>query len=356
MYDVIIAAGGSSLRMGYDKLAEKIGEKTVLQRTVNAFLGQNGVGKIIVVGKEIDANGVICLPGGKTRHESVAIGLNAVESEVVLIHDAARPFVTRDLIASVAQTAQKFGSAIPVLPSFDSLRVVENGKIVGSVDRDKIYAVQTPQGFSTEGIRRAFACASADETYTDESELYAKYISPCHVVPGEATNRKITVESDLYATNAKVGSGFDVHRYVEGKPLRLCGLTIPYPCGLLAHSDGDAPLHALMDALLTAMGERDIGVLFPDSDPKYKDIDSTELLRVVLEILRQKNREILSINLTIIAQSPKLSPYIEAMRQNLSELLSLSPEKISLSATTAEGLGLIGENRALCALANVLLA
>lgn len=354
-YDVIIAAGGVSLRVGYDKLSEKIGEKTVLQRAVNAFLGQKNLGRIIVVGKTVDGENVLCVEGGKTRHESVENGLRFVTAETVLIHDAARPFVTRDLIEKIAEDAEQYGSAIPCVPFFDSLRVVEDGCLVSSVDREKTFAVQTPQGFSTAAIRKAFSLASPDENYTDESELYAKFIAPCHVVAGDPNNKKITVESDFYGLNARIGSGFDVHRYTPGKPLKLCGVTIPYEYGLLAHSDGDAPLHALMDALLTAAGERDIGVLFPDTDPQYKDIDSAVLLRTVLHILHRKNLEILSVNLTVIAQSPRLSPYIEEMRKNLANLLSLSPDRISLSATTTENLGLIGENKALAAMASVLL-
>ncbi|MBR1747747.1 MAG: 2-C-methyl-D-erythritol 2,4-cyclodiphosphate synthase [Clostridia bacterium] len=356
MYDVIIAAGGLSLRVGFDKLTEKIGEKTVLQRTVNAFYGRKGVEKIIVVGKEIDIPGVVCVPGGKTRHESVRIGLEYADAPYVLIHDGARPFLSLDLIDRIERAAEKYGSAIPVLPIYDSLRTVEDGVIIGSVDRGTTYAVQTPQGFRTAELRRAFSLASPDANYTDESELFSRYISPCHVVPGEERNKKITVERDFFGTTAKVGTGFDLHRYTLDKPLRLCGLTIPYEYGLLAHSDGDAPLHALMDALLTAAGERDIGVLFPDTDEKYKDADSTELLKTVLKILREKNLVVLSVNLTIIAQSPRLAPYLEEMRNNLAALLSVAPERVSLSATTTEKLGLIGENKALCALATVLVA
>ena len=353
-YDVIVAAGGSSLRVGFDKLSEKIGEKTVLQRAVNAFFGEKEVGKIIVVGKEIDLPGVLCVEGGATRHESVKKGLERATSPLVLIHDGARPYVTKELIGRVRATAEKYGSAIPCLPVYDSLRTVKNDEIVGKVDRIEVFAVQTPQGFRTEELKRAFSCADEGETYTDESELYAKYIAPCRIVPGEATNKKITVESDFFGTAARVGTGFDVHRYQKGKPLRLCGLTVPYEYGLLAHSDGDAPLHAMMDALLTAAGERDIGVLFPDTDPQYKDIDSTILLSRVLGILRAKNLGILSVDLTVIAQSPRLAPHIEAMRQNLAKLLGIPAERIALSATTTEKMGVIGQNEALACLATVL--
>lgn len=351
-FDIIIPAGGLSVRTGFDKLTTNLGEITVLQRTVNAFLSLPEVDKIIVVGKKIDGDKIVCVQGGATRHESVKNGLKEVVSPYVLIHDAARPFVDEALIRRVMDATIEYGAAIPAIKSTDSLRTVKDEFIVDSVDRESTVLVQTPQGFATEKIKFAFDMAQ-DTAYTDESELYARYVSPCRVVDGDVNNKKITYSTDFFGINARVGTGFDLHRFTPGKPLKLCGVTIDYPYGLLAHSDGDAPLHALMDALLTSVGERDIGVLFPDTDPEYKDADSAMLLQTVLSILKEKNAAIISVNLTIIAQAPKLSPYIEQMRQNLSALLSVSPSIVSLSATTTEELGLIGEKKALAAIASV---
>ena len=354
MFDVIIPANGLSVRTGFDKLSASIGEITVLQRTVNAFLSTKDVEKIIVVGRKVDMDNVVFVDGGNTRHESVRNGLKEVTAKYVLIHDAARPFVDKDLIDRVMKATIEYGSAVPAIKVPDSIRTVKNGAVSGSIDRDKAVLVQTPQGFATEDLRYAFARADKkkNKVYTDESELFTDFVSPCHIVDGDVNNKKLTYSDDFFGLNSRVGTGFDVHRFAEGKPLKLCGITIDYPYGLLAHSDGDVALHALMDALLTAVSERDIGVFFPDTDPQYKDADSAELLRTVLDVVKSHNAEIISVNLTIIAQEPKLSPYIEKMRQNLASLLNISASSISLSATTTENLGIVGEKQAIAAIAS----
>ncbi len=359
MFDVIIAANGNSVRMGFDKLAEKIGENTVLARTVNAFRDIDGIERIIIVSDDApDIEGVLTVKGGKTRELSVLEGLKATKAEYVLIHDGARPFVSRELIKKIMQFALICGSAVPCLKITDSLRGISDGYVSSLPDRNSFVTVQTPQGFETEKLKKAFACAEKEgllERFTDESEIYSRYVAPCKLVEGEQSNRKLTTQADFFGLNARIGTGFDIHRYVEGKPLRLCGIEIDYPYGLLAHSDGDAPLHAVTDALLTAAGERDIGVFFPDDDPLYENADSCIFVRKAADILKEKNLSVNSLNVTIIAQSPKLSPYIEKMRQNIAALLNIPSEKIALSATTTEKLGLIGENKALAALAAVVL-
>ena len=352
MFDVVIVANGKSERMGFDKLSANIGNISVLNRSVNAFKAISDINKIIVVSDSATIDGVVVVPGGATRALSVRQGLKYVESEYVLIHDGARPFVSGELIERVMSAAKTYNAAAPVIPSSDSIREVSDNRIVKIIDRKSCALVQTPQGFSTELLKSAFEKIDVSEC-TDETEILLKCGIQCHTVYGDVRNRKITNPTDLFGINAKVGTGFDVHRFVNNKVLKLCGLEIPHDKGLLAHSDGDAPLHALMDALLTAVGERDIGVLFPDSDPRYKDIDSTLLLKEVLKKITHANTQITSVNLTIIAQNPRLSPHIEAMRQNLARLLDIKSELISLSATTAENMGLIGQNEALAALAAV---
>lgn len=353
MFDVIIPASGLSVRTGFDKLSASLGEITVLQRTVNAFLSVPEVDKIIVVGKKVDIDKVIFVDGGNTRHESVRNGLKEVTAKYVLIHDAARPFVEKNLIDKVMQATIKYGGAVPAIKVPDSIRTVKNGAVSGSIDREKAVLVQTPQGFLTEDLRYAFARAEKKKkVYTDESELFSDFVSPCHIVNGDVNNKKLTYGDDFFGLNARVGTGFDVHKFCPDKPLKLCGLTIDHPYGLLAHSDGDVALHALMDALLTAVSERDIGVFFPDTDPQYKDADSADLLKTVLDVLKNHHAEIISVNLTIIAQEPKLSPHIEKMRQNLASLLNISASSISLSATTTENLGIVGEKQAIAAIAS----
>ncbi len=358
MFDVIIPAAGNSVRAGFDKLNENIGSLTVLQRTVNAFLGIDGIEKIIVVGARPDIEGVCFAEGGNTRAESVANALEQVTADYVLIHDGARPFVSKDLIRSVMETTVAFGSAVPTLPLTDTIMRKEGNSLTVGEDRSAYLAVQTPQGYRAEPLKRAFSAAkgkmASGRLYTDESSLYAEFIAPCRFLPGEVTNRKITYEYDFCGSNARVGTGFDFHRFLRNKPLRLCGVDIESDYGLLAHSDGDVCLHALMDALLTAVADRDIGYHFPDSSPEYEGIDSTLLLSKVLDILKDKNAEVISVNLVIIAQNPKLSPYIEKMRTSLSALLSLSPEKIGISATTTENVGLTAENKGIATLATVI--
>lgn len=360
MFDVIIAANGNSTRMGFDKLSAEIGKKTVLQRTADAFANFSEIGKIILVcSEDPEIEGVLLVNGGKTRMESVAEGLKYASSDYVLIHDGARPFVSRNLIERVMAATVAFGSAIPCLSVTDSLRKKEGGSIIGSADRNDFVAVQTPQGFKTELLKRAFSAAAgkiaAGKVYTDESEIYTEFIAPCRFVEGESSNRKLTRPEDFYGLNARIGTGFDVHKYVKGKPFKLCGVEIPYEYGLLAHSDGDAALHALADALLTSVGERDIGFHFPDTDPAFKDADSTELLKIVMNKVSRANAEINYVNLTLIAQTPKLSPYIEKMRQNIAALLGTNIDKVTVSATTTENLGLIGDGKALAALASVVI-
>lgn len=359
MFDAIIAANGNSVRMGFDKLAEKIGENTVLARTVNAFKNIDGIEKIIIVSDNApDLEGVLTVKGGKTRELSVREGLRKAEAKYVLVHDGARPFVSKELVERVMRETEKHGSAVPCLKITDSLRGISDGYVSSFPDRDAFVAVQTPQGFETEKLKKAFALAEQDgplERFTDESEIYSRYVAPCKLVEGEQSNRKLTTQADFFGLNARIGTGFDIHRYVEGKPLKLCGIEIDHPYGLLAHSDGDAPLHAVTDALLTAAGERDIGVFFPDDDPRYENADSRIFLKKAADILKEKNLSVNSLNLTIIAQSPRLSPYIEKMRQSIAALLNIPAEKIALSATTTEKLGLIGENKALAALAAVTL-
>ncbi len=362
MFDVIIPAAGKSVRTGFDKLNAKIGTLTVLQRAVNAFLGVEGIGKIIVVGDADLFDGrsdVTVVKGGETRSESVKNGLAAVTAEYVLIHDGARPFVDNDLIKRVMNATLAFGSAIPCLPVTDTLMEKDRNQLVRSADRERFASVQTPQGFRTEQLRRAFSAAQgkidAGKLYTDESSLYAEFIAPCRMVDGSASNKKITYESDFYGITARVGTGFDLHKFIKNKPLRLCGTDIPYEYGLLAHSDGDVAIHALMDALLTAVGERDIGVLFPDDDPAYENINSVVLLSRVTDIVSLKNAVIKSVNIVIIAQTPKLSPYIEKMRQNIAAYLGITPDSVGISATTTENVGIIGENKAIAAFATVTL-
>ncbi len=351
MFDVIIAANGKGLRAKTDKLAAFLGEATVLSRTVDVFRGIECIKNIIVVTDgDYSLGNVKTVRGGKTRAESVKNGLNSAESEYVLIHDGARPFVSRDLIIKIMSDTVLYRSSVPYVPITDSLRRIKNGKAV-TVDRNDYVCLQTPQGFALSDIKEAYEHANGALSY-DESELYASRFGSVHLTEGEFSNKKITSPIDVLGYNLRTGAGFDLHRYADNdKPLVLGGIRVPFDKGVDAHSDGDAVIHAVMDALLSAAGERDIGVLFPDDDPKYENADSAVLLLEVKNILAKKNVKINNISVTVIAQTPKLKNFIPLMSKKIEEILGLPRGSVSVSATTAEKLGLIGEGKAIACFA-----
>ena len=351
MFDVIIVANGKSARCKTDKLSFNIGQSSVISRTVNAFSGISGIANIILVtDSEYEFPNVIKVCGGKTRTESVRCGLEKVKSKYVLIHDGARPFVSKNLIETVMSDTEKYGSSIPFLPITDSLRHIENDVPV-FVNRSDYITIQTPQGFLTEEISFAYNTSSETDLY-DDSQLYSLYVRSPHLTNGERFNKKITTPDDLYGYNLRVGSGFDVHPFANnGKPLVLGGVQIPFDKGLSAHSDGDVVIHAVIDALLSGANQRDIGVLVPDSDPIYKNANSANLLLKVSDILQNENVFINNITVTIIAQTPKLSPYIPLMQKRMAEVLKISDRQINISATTTENLGIVGEKKAIAVLA-----
>ncbi|MFI3228635.1 MAG: 2-C-methyl-D-erythritol 2,4-cyclodiphosphate synthase [Bacillota bacterium] len=345
VFDAVIVGGGNGVRMGENKVFLPLGTESVLRRSVQAFCGVLGIARIIVVLKEqdiaaarsllSDIDEIVFVKGGENRTASVQNGLAEVTAPIVLIHDGARPFVRPNHIAMLANSAEKYGSAIPALAVTDSVCECENGCIVSGFPREKLCTVSTPQAFNTAEIKRAFAL-KGNASFTDESQLYSTFIKPAHIVEGDPENRKLTTPADYVGTQIKIGSGYDLHRLSEGNKLVLCGIEIDSPLGIVAHSDGDLCLHALIDALFSAIGERDIGTHFSDTDPQFKGIASTILLEKALCIFANHNRRIQTVNLIIIADNPKLQPHIEAMRNNLSTLLNISQTNISISAKTTE--------------------
>ena len=364
-FDVIICAGGESTRMGENKLKFDVGGMSVLKRSVTVFYGLEFVEKIIIVTREEEIDFVLSVisslnkdkfkivVGGKTRTDSVKNGLKLASAAGVLIHDAARPFVSQEIIEKVVKSVETNGSGIPALPVNDSVRLVENGKIVGGFERDNLRLVQTPQGFLTEELKGCFDKLAPDESTTDESELYARFVSPVAIVDGSHDNRKLTTMGDYLGTNMRVGIGYDIHRLVPFKKLMLGGIEVEYHLGSLAHSDGDVVIHALIDALLSAAGELDIGSHFPDNAPEYLDIDSAILLSKTMEIVKKKGYVVNNASLIIIAEAPKLADYIPLMRVKLARLMGISYDNISIAAKTNEKVGEIGENIAISSYATV---
>lgn len=354
MKGVVIVAAGNSCRFGSNKLQQDLLDKTVLQTTVDLFDGL--ADHIVVVGDFSPlefACDVTVVEGGETRQQSVANGLTALDKrcEVVAIHDGARPFVSRDLIQKLFDEASKFSSAVPCLPVTDTLWQ-QHDNTLAPQQRNDYFTVQTPQVFNLQKLLAAFE--KAEKTYTDESTLFFDRYGDVHFVEGEFSNKKITVPADL--PQFSVGVGFDVHAFGCGNGVILGGVTVPFPKKLVGHSDADVLTHAICDAVLTASGNRDIGVQFPDTDNKYLGANSLHLLAECVNLAKKNGFSVESVSAVVICQQPKLAGYLPQMAQNLAAVLMVSPQCVNLSATTTEHLGALGNGDGIAAQAQALLS
>jgi 2-C-methyl-D-erythritol 4-phosphate cytidylyltransferase/2-C-methyl-D-erythritol 2,4-cyclodiphosphate synthase len=357
---VIVCAGkGERTGLPYNKIFYEKQGKTVLEHCLEKFdcpkiivAAQNDLEKL----KEITKNykDVKIVLGGDTRTRSVKAGLSlAQEYKYVLIHDGARPNISKNLIKKLIQTCKEYGSAIPYTSVKDTI-IQKNQNSYTAVDRKNLMAIQTPQVFETQKITRAYADIS--EELTDDSQVYSIMWGNCTYIEGEDNNYKITTSQDLLMFSEKnsfdyrTGLGYDFHKLTKDRRLILGGVYIPYELGLLGHSDADVLVHALMDSMLSALGERDIGCFFPDNDNTYKDISSLTLLEKVCEILKQKNADINNVSLTVIAEKPKLSPYIAKMKENIASVLGITSSQIGITVTTNEGCGTIGRGEGIAAM------
>ncbi|MEG1726438.1 MAG: 2-C-methyl-D-erythritol 4-phosphate cytidylyltransferase [Acidaminococcaceae bacterium] len=312
--------------------------------------------------------------GGRERQDSVANALKALGSSggYIAVHDGARPFATPDLFARVLAAAQTHGAAIAAVAVKDTIKVVNEAcTVVATPLRSTLRAVQTPQIFKADVLYRAYALLAAkQQTVTDDAAAVEQLGIKIKVVEGSYTNNKITTPEDLVwareflkskgvppmtgvAFPFHVGSGFDVHQFAKERKLILCGVEIPYALGLAGHSDADVALHALMDALLGAVGMGDIGKLFPDTEEVYKDADSSKLLEQVLERLVAAGWQVGNVDITIIAQKPKIAAYREQMQQRLMKVLALPLDAVNVKATTTEKLGFTGRGEGIAAQAAV---
>ena len=366
---VILVAAGSSRRAGCDKLYRDLGGGTALERSFRAFASLPGVREIVVVSRrdKTGENRALLEPlagetalkiaeGGESRTASVRNGLAALDPAIPLcaIHDAARPYVSRDLILRTWAAAEGSGAACPVLPLKDTVLHASGGQLDGRLDRAEHFAVQTPQIFDQAALRRAYGTCGGDQT--DDCSVWIAAGGTVTAVEGEESNRKLTTRDDLERREGpmdlRIGHGYDAHRFREGREMFLCGVKLPVPYGLDGVSDADAPLHALMDALFGAAGMRDIGWHFPPKDPAYRGISSMELLRRTMALLRENGAEPLSADITVVAEKPRLAPYIDSMRALLTETLGCP---VNVKATTEEKMGFTGREEGLSAHAVVLL-
>jgi 2-C-methyl-D-erythritol 4-phosphate cytidylyltransferase/2-C-methyl-D-erythritol 2,4-cyclodiphosphate synthase len=303
---------------------------------------------------------IVAVTGGERRQDSVEKGLEALSDEVniVLVHDAARPFGSPDLTARVIDAAREHGAAVPVIAPSDTVKRVRGDEVVETMDRGSLGLAQTPQGFKREVLERAYReLAGAD--ITDDARAVELLGLPVATIPGESGNFKVTTPVDLQLASVvancrrglgpgyRAGTGSDTHRLVEGRDLVLCGVKIPFEKGLDGHSDADVATHAVCDALLGAVAEGDIGVHFPANDPEYKDISSLLLLERVADIVHEKNCRVVNVDVTVVAEAPKLAPHVPEMRRALADVLGLDAQAVSVKATTTEGLGPEGEGLAI---------
>lgn len=365
---VIVCAGkGERTGLSYNKIFYNLGHKTVLETVLDAFTASS-VGKIVLVAAPDDTArikdlikpypSVTVCKGGATRTDSVKNGLNAVKDcDIVAIHDGARPFIRPELIDESVRSAIRFGSGILAVPATDTIKEVSDGKIIKSLARQGLYNVQTPQTFRYDDIKKAYATVSG--TFTDDAEVFERAGFTPHTVLGSYDNIKITTEYDLIKATprgAKIGIGFDLHRLVKKRPLIIGGIKIDHEKGLEGHSDADVLTHAIMDALLSAAGLPDIGVLFPDNDPSLLNISSLVLLDRVVTAVRERDYSINNISAVIIAQKPKMASHIDAMRNTLAKHLNIAADSINISATTTETLGVTGKGKAIAASASCMLS
>lgn len=381
---VLIVAAGRGTRAGSEipKQYAVVGEKSVLARTVAAFRGLADIDPVLVViadGEAAryrsalgDAAGALLPPvtGGATRQASVLAGLEALEPckpRNVLIHDAARPFVKPETIRSVVAALATGPAAIAALPLADTLKRADgSGRVAGTIERAGLWRAQTPQGFHFAAILAAHreAVRQGLGDFTDDAAVAEWAGLPVTLVPGSAGNTKLTTAEDLSAADERLrhqmsgnlvprtGTGFDVHRFAEGDHVWLCGVRVPHTHRLEGHSDADAPLHALTDAILGALGDGDIGQHFPPSDPKWKGAPSRLFLEDAARRVRDRGGRIVNVDVTILAEAPRIGPHREAMCDAIASILGIQRSRVGVKATTTEGLGFPGRREGLAALAS----
>lgn len=389
----VLLAAGSGTRLaaascGVKKQFLRLDGRPLYWRALTSFARCPAVAGIVAVfppddletaGRELEALisarhpgvPVLTAPGGPRRQDSVRNGLTALPPHCrhVLVHDAARPFVDPALIGRVATAlAEGKKAVIPTLPVTDTIKEVADGVVVATHDRSRLAAVQTPQGFDAALLLTAFDRAGEALTVTDDASLVELLGQPVHTVPGSPDNVKITNPEDLALLASTLppaapvtGYGYDVHRYADparpgkqpARPMKLGGFPILGAPDVLAHSDGDVLLHALTDAVLGCVGGGDIGRLFPDTNPDFDNMASGVFLSEALLFARGQGLEITHVDLTVIAQVPKIAPHNHAIRVNVAALLGLDISQVNLKATTEEGLGFTGEKKGIKAVALV---
>jgi len=379
MVTAIFPAAGASRRMKNflgdvtNKNFLEFGGEIVLLRTLKIFSKVERVKNLIVVVAENEVDEVEkilsaeknlkswqIVIGGSERQYSIANALKFVpeDAEIILVHDAARPLINLSVIENVIDAAENFGGAIAAVPAKNTIKFVDAENFVKSTPpRSELVEVQTPQGFRKNILLRAYQKAEAENFLgTDDASLVERLGEKIKIVQSDYKNIKITTPEDVKIAESflstekklpatRTGFGYDVHKLVEGRKLILGGVEIPHNLGLAGHSDADVLIHAIIDAILGATALGDIGQHFPDTDAKFKNIDSTKLLSEVVKLVKSEGWQIENIDSTVVAQKPKLAPHILKIRQRLSEVLQIDLKKINVKAKTEEGLGFTGSEQ-----------
>jgi 2-C-methyl-D-erythritol 4-phosphate cytidylyltransferase/2-C-methyl-D-erythritol 2,4-cyclodiphosphate synthase len=388
----IIAAGGRGRRFGgaVPKQLLTVAGRSILERSVDVFLTHPEIDEVVVaLPSELAADPPTYLnherkhlrivTGGERRQDSVSEAFRAVDgrADIVVIHDAARPFATPDLVSRTIAAAAASGAALAAIPARDTVK--RSDAVSGSNEanrtfvtetlaREQIFLAQTPQAFRRDVLKGALAAAENAIEATDEASLAERAGYRVEIVAGESTNIKVTTQEDLTiadtiarkagslpARTGRAGTGYDLHRLVAGRPLILGGVTIPSPVGALGHSDADVVCHAITDAVLGAVGLGDIGRHFPDSDPQWKGASSLDLLARAVALVAEHGYEVGNVDVTVILETPKIRDHIDQMRQSVANVLGLDMSRVSVKGKTNEGMDAIGRGEAIAAHAIALL-
>ena len=377
----IVLAAGAGRRMAYkeNKIFIPLGRYSIIQRTLQNVAKLEGLKEIILVVADGEQDYMaehikvleLTVPiqivlGGAERQDSVACGLKAFDesTDIVLVHDGARPLASTEMFSAVAEAANIYGAATVGVPATDTIKRVDaEHAVIETLKRSELYQIQTPQGFQKELFTEAHEKAH-DSNYlgTDDVSLVEYLGKPVHIVEGDYCNIKVTTPNDIAVAKRylgiedkrmRVGFGYDIHQLKAGRPCILGGVHIESDLGPDGHSDADVLIHALMDAMLGAAGLRDIGYYFPPEDDQYKGISSMLLLEKVNFLLKERGLQAYNIDIMVISETPKLKPHIDMMKANLQSILEIPLDRISIKATTNEMLGAIGRREGIAAQAVV---
>ncbi|MEZ5691559.1 MAG: bifunctional 2-C-methyl-D-erythritol 4-phosphate cytidylyltransferase/2-C-methyl-D-erythritol 2,4-cyclodiphosphate synthase [Rickettsiales bacterium] len=375
----LLVAAGNSERMDSNlpKPYIKLGNTTILERTIKAFLGHPQIdGVKVVIRREHhhlyrkateNLTLIPCVIGGNDRQESVLRGLEAIahhHPENVLIHDIARPFVSESLISNVIDELKNHKAVIPTLALTDTIKQTNNRMVVRTIDRSQTVRVQTPQAFNYDTILEAHR-NNIGKQLTDDSAICEKSGIDVFTINGDTENYKITYPKDIKRMEqllsshleTRVGIGYDVHRLASHDPdtlvsqqtIKLCGVRIPFDKYLVGHSDADVGLHAIVDAIIGALGKGDIGIHFPPSDMKWQGADSERFLLHAYQLLKNRGGELVNIDITIICEKPKISEYRAEMIEHIAQTLKIQSCRLNIKATTTEKLGFTGSGEGIAA-------